>query len=489
MRRRLLATYVSLTLLVVAMLGVPLAITFQHDLQHDRTLEVQSGTSTLATLVDDSREHSTSVTVPTLAARYATELKARIVVLDASHRMQATAGGPATIAPFLDAVSQAPGDQATSGSAAGWLYVIAPVSGGGHVLSLYRPIGVNGAVRRYWLLIGLLGALALAAATAVGLYLARSISRPLEALQRATAAAGEGHLATRVDESGPPEVRSLARSFNETAAKLDRVLAAQAAWVSDASHQLRTPLSALQLRLENLQHNQRSASDRAEIAAALAEVQRLARLTDGLLALGRLDAAKPSTGTVDIRSVIDGRALLWSALGEEHQVTITADVEGSPVAACEEGRLEQVLDNLLANALEASPPNTTITIRALLSDKTVELHVVDEGPGLSTDEQIRAFDRFWRGRTQEDGSGLGLAIVRELVHADHGEVALQDAPSGGVDAIVWIPRPRMPPPHPHPPSPHRQSHQTTPASASQGGIAVRGPDAAPDERGRPSPNS
>jgi signal transduction histidine kinase len=452
-RRRLLATYVSLTLLVEGMLGVPLAITFRHDLQHDRTLEVQSGTSTLATLVDDSREHSTSVTVPTLATRYATELKARIVVLDGRYRTLAMAGGPGTIAPFLDAVGHAPPDRATSGSAAGWLYVIAPVSGGGHVLSLYRPIGINGAVRRYWLLIGLLGALALAAATAIGLYLARSISRPLEVLERATAAAGEGHLATHVDESGPPEVRSLARSFNEATTKLDRVLAAQAAWVSDASHQLRTPLSALQLRLENLQSNQRLAPDRAEIAAALAEVQRLAHLTDGLLALGRLDAAKPSTGTVDIRAVINARVLLWSALGDEHQVTITADVEGSPVAACEKARLEQVLDNLLANALEASPPNTTITIRGHQTNDTVELHVVDEGPGLSTDERNRAFDRFWRGRTQEDGSGLGLAIVRELVHADYGQVALEEAPSGGIDAVVWLPGPAVPPHKPTPVAP------------------------------------
>ncbi len=445
MTRRLLASYVSLTALVVAVLGIPLAFAFQHDLQHERTLQVQSGTSTLATLVDDSLEHSTGVTVPFLARRYDVQLDARVVVLTARRRVLAAAGPPEPLAPFAAAAARAPENQAVSGSAAGRLYVIAPVSGGGHVVTAYRPVGANGTVRRYWLLIGLLAVVALAAATVIGLVLARNVGRPLRTLERATTAAGEGRLTTRVPESGPPEVRALARSFNDATAKLDRVLAAQAAWVSDASHQLRTPLAALQLRLENLQRRAGSRADAEELAAALAEVQRLTRLTDGLLVLGRLDAAGPATHRVHLDTLVAERVGLWSALAEEQGVSIVADVAGRPAIASEEGRVEQVLDNLLANALEVSPPGGAITVRAGQANGRVELHVLDQGPGLSPADRERAFDRFWRGGEGE-GSGLGLAIVRELVRADRGDVALRAAPSGGIDAVVRLPALREPGP-------------------------------------------
>jgi signal transduction histidine kinase len=429
MTRRLLVTYVSLTALVVAMLGVPLAWAFQHDAQHERTLQVQSGTSTLATLVDDSLEHPTGVTVPILAERYAGQLDARVVVLDANRRPLAAAGRSEPLGPFTGIIAHAPTAQATSGSAAGLLYVTAPVSGGGHVITIYRPVGVSGSVRHYWLLIGALGVAALLAAVVLGLVLARTITRPVRALERATTAAGEGRLTTRVPESGPPELRSLARSFNLATAKLDRVLAAQAAWVSDASHQLRTPLAALQLRLENLQHDADSQNEE-ELEAAQAEVHRLTRLTDGLLVLGRLDGAGPASQSIELEPLITERVSLWSALAEEHAVRIAADVVGHPVIASEEGRIEQVLDNLLSNALEASPAKSTITVRAFPANGQVEIHVIDEGAGLSREDRERAFERFWRAGNGE-GSGLGLAIVRQLVRADQGDVELRPAASGG----------------------------------------------------------
>jgi signal transduction histidine kinase len=100
-----------------------------------------------------------------------------------------------------------------------------------------------------------------------------------------------------------------------------------------------------------------------------------------------------------------------------------------------------VLDNLLANALEVSPSQTAITVSAAVADGWVELHVTDEGPGMTSDERGRAFDRFWRAPGREgEGSGLGLAIVQRLAAADGGSVELGEAPSGGLDAIVRLPR-------------------------------------------------
>ena len=98
-----------------------------------------------------------------------------------------------------------------------------------------------------------------------------------------------------------------------------------------------------------------------------------------------------------------------------------------------------MLDNLLANALEASPPRSWITVSATQAGDWVELHVVDEGPGMSEEERARAFDRLWQGRSGKGTSGLGLAIVQRLVTSDGGRVELLPAPDGGIDAVVRLP--------------------------------------------------
>jgi signal transduction histidine kinase len=126
----------------------------------------------------------------------------------------------------------------------------------------------------------------------------------------------------------------------------------------------------------------------------------------------------------------------WAPLASERGVDLHAADGGARVRAGR-ARLEQVLDNLLSNALEVAPAGSAIELAAVRSDGWVELHVVDEGPGLPPEERERAFDRFWRGRAGP-GSGLGLAIVRRLVAADAGEVELQPSPSGGVDAVVRL---------------------------------------------------
>jgi signal transduction histidine kinase len=291
---------------------------------------------------------------------------------------------------------------------------------------------VDARITRYWLILGLIGGVVLVGAALVGLGAARFVTRPLERLEEAAAAVGDGKLEARADVGGgPPEVRSLAAVFNATVAKLERLVHSQDEFVADASHELRTPLTALRLRLENLPEG-------ADRDAALRETLRLSGLVDSLLALARADSASEGTERVDAAAIVRDRVDAWVAVAAEQEVVLRADVEDSLTVRSLSGRLTQVLDNLVTNALAVSPPGTTITIVGRRSANLVELHVIDQGPGLTAEQRERAFDRFWRTGSGAGGSGLGLAIVRRLVAADDGEVELREASAGGIDAVVRL---------------------------------------------------
>jgi signal transduction histidine kinase len=276
----------------------------------------------------------------------------------------------------------------------------------------------------------------LAAAAVLGLLLSRSVSGPLRRVEHAAQRIGDGELDARAPESdGPDDVRRLARTLNETAAKLETLVHSQEDFVADASHQLRTPLTALRLRLENLERDV-APPGRETLAAAVTETDRLSRLVSELLALARPQDQVEPADAVDVAALAAARAEAWGALAAERDLRI--ETAGPPARArAGAGRVEQVLDNLLANAVEASPPGSTIRLRSGRRDGWIELHVVDEGPGLSADARARAFDRFWHAGPG-DGSGLGLAIARRLVEIDEGEIALHEASAGGVDAVVRL---------------------------------------------------
>jgi signal transduction histidine kinase len=224
--------------------------------------------------------------------------------------------------------------------------------------------------------------------------------------------------------------------FNETVARVEQLLRSQREFAADASHQLRTPLTALRLRLENLERDL-AEPGRRDLEGAIEEVERLARLVDGLLVLARADSHDSSAGPVELGALVSDRVVAWAARAEDLDVRLVAEVhEGGTVRAGAEG-LRQVLDNLIENALEASPAHGTVTVVA----QSTELRVRDEGPGLSPEEREQAFDRFWRARAGA-GSGLGLAIVRRLVDGAGGEVELLPAAGGGLEAVVRFGRVR-----------------------------------------------
>jgi signal transduction histidine kinase len=325
------------------------------------------------------------------------------------------------------------------------LYVAVPVASGGTVHGAVRityPTSELAArVRRYWLLLGAIAAVVLVLAGLLGFRLARWTSRPLLEVERAAERVGAGDLRGRAPEAGPPEVRALARAFNETVAKLEALVGSQQAFVADASHQLRTPLTAMRLRLENLERDL-AAGGRADLEAALAELDRLAELVEALLALARADAGVAPAGSVDLGSLVSERVDAWSALASERGARIEAVLEQVAPAHAARARVEQVLDNLLSNALEVTPPGGLVVVSLRPRGGRIELAVDDEGPGLAAEERARAFDRFWR-RRDGAGSGLGLPIARRLVEIDGGTIELLDGPRGGLAAVVSLqPAPR-----------------------------------------------
>jgi signal transduction histidine kinase len=232
----------------------------------------------------------------------------------------------------------------------------------------------------------------------------------------------------------------LAEEFNATAAQLQELVGAQQAFVADASHQLRTPLAALRLRLENLE-DEVDGSAAEDVEGARAEVQRLTRLVDALLTLARAEQGGSAPADIDVGSVMSGRRDAWAAFADERAVRVELRIEPGLHARATPGRLEQVLDNLLNNALEVAPAGTAITLAARAHSGLIEIRVTDAGPGMSDAEMTRAFDRFWRStgsRRENAGFGLGLSIVRQLVAADGGQVELERSARGGLAVALHL---------------------------------------------------
>ncbi|MEV6949552.1 HAMP domain-containing sensor histidine kinase [Streptomyces sp. NPDC051172] len=174
----------------------------------------------------------------------------------------------------------------------------------------------------------------------------------------------------------------------------------------------------------------------AGLEEAVGEVERLGRMVHGLLALARLENTATTPEPVDLDGVLAERAAMWEPLAAEQYVAV--DVTGLPLGQvwAIPGALEQIIDDLVANALRLSPSGTTIT---LARTPGTEFHVVDQGPGMSEADRARAFDRFWRSSdSHHGGTGLGLPVVRHLVHASGGEVTLDAASGGGLDARVRL---------------------------------------------------
>lgn len=453
MSRRILFAFLGLVVVVLAALEVPLGVQNARTERRTLSTKVERDATTMASLSEDALKTPGRRLLEPLAAiayRYRQDTGGRVVIVNrrgiAVIDTNPSGAGTESFASRPEIAAALKGNvvSGTRWSATlhtSLLYVAVPVAPSGRaegaVRITYPTSAVDARIRRYWLVLAAIAGVVLAIAAVVGIRVATFVSRPLRGLERAAGAVGRGELSARAaEDEGPPEVRSLAAVFNDTVAKLEHLLRSQQAFVADASHQLRTPLTALRLRLENLARDV-AAPGQGDLAGALAEIERLAGLVDGLLSLARADAEAAPAGPVDVGALLQDRVDAWSALAEEKGVQLVAQAAKAPAASASEERLRQAIDNLIENAVEVSPRGGSVTLSARSAPPWVELRVRDEGPGLSADERGRAFDRFWRARPGE-GSGLGLAIVRRLVEADRGTVELLPAPDHGLEAVIRL---------------------------------------------------
>jgi signal transduction histidine kinase len=451
--RRLLAGFVSLTLFVVVVLEVPLGVTYARREERALRADVEHDAVVLASLAEDRLEGTDTTDLAPAVTRYTRDTGARVVIVDRdgiaivdteppSPGVRSFRSRPEIGTALEGRVASGIRHSDTLGGE--FLYVAVPVASGGRVHGAVRVTypaeTMRARVRRTWLTLAGIAAVSLAAAVALGWIVARSVVRPLTRLQAATNSLGRGDLSARAPvDGGPAEVRELARDFNVMARRLEELVSAQDAFVADASHQLRSPLTALRLRLEMLGTDGEQAAP-ADVAAAIDEVHRLSRVVDGLLALARVERPRgDEAGVVDAGDMLREREEAWRALALERDIRLVTDAETGLELLASRDRAVQVLDNFLANALDAAPAGSTVTLAASPADGMVELHVVDEGAGLSDEERGRAFDRFWRGGAAAGdlgGSGLGLSIAAKLANADGATVELRPATPTGVDATA-----------------------------------------------------
>lgn len=308
------------------------------------------------------------------------------------------------------------------------------------VLVLARPTEpLEARIRTLWLTLAGAAVVSLLAAVGLAVWLSRWVTRPLRRLEEATHVAGAGNLDFRAGiAKGPPEVRRLAAAFDAMTSRLNTLVDGHRAVIADVSHQLRTPMSALRLRLELLPEQE--SPDRAELSGALDEVNRLSRLIDGLLAVARADATSQAPRPIDVRMVISERVTAWSPLAAERGVDLTLARGPAVMAWAVPDHVEQILDNLLGNCFDLEPPPGHVRLNVTDGGDDAVVSVEDDGPGMSAAQRRNAFQRFATGHADTGGTGLGLAIVHRLITAAGGRVSLRETSGGGLTVMFSLAR-------------------------------------------------
>ncbi|HEY2488015.1 MAG TPA: HAMP domain-containing sensor histidine kinase [Streptosporangiaceae bacterium] len=347
-----------------------------------------------------------------------------------------------------------------AGAGPAWRVFVQRLPGGEHEVVAYSLGDLDNTVTRLEIADTVAGAFAVVLLAAIGLPLVRASLSPLAEIEATAAAIADGDLSRRIDHpSGKTEVGRLALALDTMLATIESAYRARASgeqqaqrsearmrqFVADASHELRTPLTSVRGLAEyGLQQGDHASPD--ELLRLMSMIQReasrMTRLVEELLLLARHDTGRPlDLAPIDLASIAAEATQHARAAHPGRVVTLDADEPAVVMADAE--RIRQVIDNLIGNAIQHTPPESPVTITVTTVPSGVQLSVADQGPGMTAEQAAHVFERFYRtddARTRaRGGTGLGLAIAASLTGAHGGQITLDTQPGHGAVFHLRLP--------------------------------------------------
>ena len=302
-------------------------------------------------------------------------------------------------------------------------------------------LGLPADTTRYALAFAAITLLAILAGLGVILSALRRVAAPIGDVIEATGRVAEGDYSARVEEYGPREVRSLARTFNSMAERLQKHDQERRDLLADVTHELRTPLTVIQGNLEGLLDGVYP-RDEAHLESLLDETHVMSRLIDDLrtLALAEGGALKLQKEPIDLAALVGETVASYRAQTDQAGIELSAEVaSGLPTLELDAARIREVLVNLIDNALRYTPHQGKISVNCSLEGGShVVVSVRDTGAGISPDDLPHIFDRFYKSGDSH-GTGLGLAIARNLVAAHGGEISASSEVGQGTTIRFTLP--------------------------------------------------
>ncbi len=453
LRVRLLLAITYVLLLAIIALEIPLAINLRDRVEAEVRSQSSSQAAVVAASASDLVEPPDKDSLRLLSEASSRTVNGRVLIVNSNGTVLADSGGQDQLGisyrtrPEIRAALNGASFQDTRESQtldAAILATAAPIIRQGKIIGAVRVTqsvqAVHDSVRSVLLGFISIGVVVLLLGFGIAMIIARQFARPLRRLDEAARRVAGGDLTTLVPDEGAKEERSLARSFNEMTSRVDRLLRSQQQFVADASHQLRTPLTGLRLRIEEAQAAGVSDLAGEDLDEAIRELERLSTIVTDLLILSRAGERDVEGEALNPSEILKHVVANWrsaaAAQGKELELIVP---ENTGMTYCSEADLTRTLDALIENAIVYTPSEGTVTVEL----HEGEISVIDDGPGFDNEESEKVFERFYRGSASQGGkikgTGLGLPIARAMMRRWQGDVSIVNDPARGARAKIKLP--------------------------------------------------
>ncbi|MGK2878263.1 MAG: ATP-binding protein [Solirubrobacterales bacterium] len=432
--------------LAIIALELPLALSLRERLDDEVKQQARTGANVVAVLAHSALENDNADALQDFVSVTARDTRGRTVIVDDKGEVLADSASESSVGSSLAsrpeikiALTGQTAQISRSSETLGreLLATAVPITDEGRTTGAVRVTqdvaDVSSAFKRTVAGLALIGLAVLIVGLIAGAIIARQVARPLRRFEGAARAVADGDLHARAPVEGSSEQRELARTFNEMTDRLSSSLEAQSRFVADASHQLRTPLTGLRLRLEEARARSIDPLVNEQLDHGLGEADRLARTVDELLVLSQTGERDARAESLELSAVTESAGMRWRPIAESGGHELIVESDGAEYAEASRADLDRVIDALIENALAYSPEGSTVELASAGRQITVR----DHGPGISDGEAV--FERFYRGKAgvaQSGGTGLGLAIARELARRWGADVKLEEAEGGGTLAVI-----------------------------------------------------